>query len=264
MIEVDKNSFSSFVLLKHCDDMPITTETSYIGLRICYVLEGSAVWQINGKRYFVEKGDVVLFDEEQRRCMVEYGRDGFKVWVAQLERTAFKSVTEFQIFSSAIDSMNGIIKNQEIADILIEAVKEDNNGGFGRLDMLSAKLTEFFIKCGRIFPNLIPSKSRNEDILSLLPIIDEKAVKGISLLEAAKLLGVSESAFSRRFSKCMGVTFKRYIMQRKIKHALFLLENTDRKIIDIALQCGFESVSGFYDTFKKITGTVPSKVLIEI
>ena len=264
MIEIDKNSFSSFVLSKQYDDVPITAETSYVGLRICYILDGSAVWQINGKRYSVKKGDIVFFNEEQRRCIPIYGPDGFKVWVALLERVAFKSATEFKIFSSVVDLMNGIIRDSDLAQCLNEIVKEDTEGGFCKTGMILAKLTEFFIKCGRAFPHLIPKSNQNEEILSILPIIDQNAIKGISLSEAAKLTGVSECVFSRRFAMCMGVTFKRYIMQRKIKHALYLLENTNRKIVDIAFECGFDSVSGFYDTFKKITGTVPKKAFTEI
>ena len=46
-------------------------------------------------------------------------------------------------------------------------------------------------------------------------------------------------------------------MEKKTKHAIKLMNTTNLKVIDIALESGFDSISGFYDAFKKITGTTP-------
>ena len=48
-------------------------------------------------------------------------------------------------------------------------------------------------------------------------------------------------------------------MELKAK-ALEMLKTTDLKVVDVAYECGFNSISGFYDTFKKITGTTPDKI----
>ena len=56
------------------------------------------------------------------------------------------------------------------------------------------------------------------------------------------------------------MSFKKYVMSKKIERAVYLLKTTDSKVIDIAFACGFNSISGFYDTFKKVTGTTPSKI----
>ena len=50
-------------------------------------------------------------------------------------------------------------------------------------------------------------------------------------------------------------------MSKRIEHAISLLENTDYKVVDVALESGFDSISGFYDTFRKITGTTPNKFI---
>ena len=70
---------------------------------------------------------------------------------------------------------------------------------------------------------------------------------------------MTESSFSRRFSAVNGISFKQYVIEKKIQRAIFLLQTTNRKVIDIASECGFDSISGFYDSFKRITGTTPNK-----
>ena len=56
------------------------------------------------------------------------------------------------------------------------------------------------------------------------------------------------------------MTFKDYVTTRKIEHAINLLNTTDMNVVDVAYECGFSSISGFYDAFKKVTGTTPNKI----
>ena len=56
-----------------------------------------------------------------------------------------------------------------------------------------------------------------------------------------------------------GISYKQYVISKKIDRAIFLLKTTNMKIVDIALDCGFDSVSGFYDAFKRKTGTTPNE-----
>ena len=97
------------------------------------------------------------------------------------------------------------------------------------------------------------------EMLELMNYIDENITNGINLSWAAKKAGMSESTFSRRFLAMNGISFKQYTTEKKIQHAITLLESTNKKTIDIALESGFDSVSGFYDAFKRNTGTTPSK-----
>ena len=101
------------------------------------------------------------------------------------------------------------------------------------------------------------------DLLLQMDEIDMDIAAGLRLREIAQKAGLSESAFSRRFAAVNGISFKQYSIEKKLQRAILLLKTTDLKMIDIAAESGFESVSGFYDAFKKKTGTTPNQFLNE-
>ncbi|HYF51115.1 MAG TPA: helix-turn-helix domain-containing protein [Planctomycetota bacterium] len=59
------------------------------------------------------------------------------------------------------------------------------------------------------------------------------------------------------FRKATGMTLVDYITEHRISHAQRLLLMTQRKVLDIALDAGFGSLSRFYDAFTKACGKTP-------
>ena len=59
----------------------------------------------------------------------------------------------------------------------------------------------------------------------------------------------------------MGVTFTEYMRELRVSKSVQLLEAGEGKIIDIALACGFSSVSAFYSAFSKVHGLPPQKYI---
>ncbi len=82
--------------------------------------------------------------------------------------------------------------------------------------------------------------------------IDEKQV--------AYLSGYSFAMFSRLFSILTDMTLSEYIRNRRLSEAAILLRETDKKIIDIAMNYGYESPDSFTTAFKNIHGYTPSEV----
>jgi AraC-like DNA-binding protein len=49
-----------------------------------------------------------------------------------------------------------------------------------------------------------------------------------------------------------------YLTQHRIAQAQRLLATTDRKLVDIALECGYGSYSRFYEAFRQVCGRSPA------
>lgn len=88
-------------------------------------------------------------------------------------------------------------------------------------------------------------------------LIDERYQEKISLDEVADLCGLTKPAFCRYFKKTTGSTFVSFLNQYRISQAKRLLL-MGKNVGEACFECGFESLSYFNRSFKKITGENPS------
>ncbi|HSP42047.1 MAG TPA: helix-turn-helix domain-containing protein [Luteolibacter sp.] len=88
-------------------------------------------------------------------------------------------------------------------------------------------------------------------------IHDEFANDGLRMEELARLTGLSQSQFNRRFKAVLGVSPKEYQLRVRVRTACRLLESTDWTVARIASHCGFHDHSHFTHTFRRQTGQSP-------
>ena len=79
-----------------------------------------------------------------------------------------------------------------------------------------------------------------------------------SLAEAA---GMSRSAFAARFKELLGQTPMEYVTEWRMQKAMQLLEERDKKLIDVARSVGYESDAAFSKAFKRVVGANPGQYL---
>lgn len=77
--------------------------------------------------------------------------------------------------------------------------------------------------------------------------------------EIAQRLGMSSSAFSRFFKLATGETFVGFVNILRVNAACRLLGGTDRAVIDIAMECGYQNISNFNRQFRALKGMNPSE-----
>lgn len=73
----------------------------------------------------------------------------------------------------------------------------------------------------------------------------------------AERLKMNSSYLSTLFKKENGTTLTDYVNQKRVEHAIFLLNSTSLQVQSIAQQCGIPDVNYFSKTFKKIVGKTP-------
>ena len=72
----------------------------------------------------------------------------------------------------------------------------------------------------------------------------------------SRRLGVSDKTLTRLFQQQTGLGFRLWRQRARLVHALPLLERGDR-ITDVALACGYDSLSSFIAAFRTHTGLTP-------
>jgi len=93
----------------------------------------------------------------------------------------------------------------------------------------------------------------------MLRFISTNFFNKITVSSVAESANVSSNYAMSLFRKIMGVTIKEHITDIRIFHAKMLLSDTDDKILSIAMDCGFSSMSVFYTTFQHKAGISPAK-----
>ena len=71
----------------------------------------------------------------------------------------------------------------------------------------------------------------------------------ISVAAVADHVGLSTSYAMALFRRSVGVGIKEHITRIKLSHAQMLLANSELKILSVAMDSGFGSLSSFYDSF---------------
>lgn len=81
----------------------------------------------------------------------------------------------------------------------------------------------------------------------------------ITLKRISDSLGYSEFYVSRRFKEISGMQFRDYLRYRRLAFALKDVRDTDKSLLDIALDYGFSSHEAFTRAFKDAYGITPSE-----
>lgn len=98
---------------------------------------------------------------------------------------------------------------------------------------------------------------KKEIITESLVYIEKNLKQKISIEEIAEHVGYSKFYFSRMFKQAMSISVMEYVRERKIMRASESILQGN-KILDVAIEYGWESHSGFIKAFKSYYGFSPS------
>ncbi len=76
--------------------------------------------------------------------------------------------------------------------------------------------------------------------------------------DVAREIGLHPNYAMNLFKKTFKTTINDYVTQHRLSHAQRLLATTDDKIVDIALDAGYPTLSRFYEAFKRSCRCSPS------
>lgn len=166
-----------------------------------------------------------------------------------------------------------ILKELKILDKRIIVLSENSS----KIEFLFEKLiTEFHIKkpfyeenCNGILLSIFSQIARNANgisensvnnrrIYAICKEMNKISGENAKISDYAKIAGLSTGRFIHVFTKSIGVSPKRYIIDIKVTRARELLENTDLSICQISEILGYSDSNYFSRIFKKHTGHSPT------
>lgn len=153
----------------------------------------------------------------------------------------------------------GIVPDQ------IKVVSPENKDGirelFIRINELWNK-KQYFYECMKLFyqilsvTDIITPEAKGDDYLSkAVGYLDEHLCEPeLSLEKACRSANICRVYFNKLFKSKYGKTPVRYIHEKRIERAKFLLRSGAYTRAEISELCGFYDVKYFYSVFKAVTG----------
>ncbi len=204
-----------------------------------------------------EQGD--CNSETIREITIQFSPDLFSQ--SLLARGQFDSIRKMleQAIHGLVFPQRSIMKVYSMLD----GISSDDKGFYQVIRLLSV-LYELSMSEGvRTLTTGITAKTPQEpDSLRVNKIKDyihDHYREDIKLIDAARLVGISSTAFSRFFKVRTGKTFSEYLIDIRIASASRLLIDTTKSITEICFECGFNNLSNFNRIFKRKKGTTPKE-----
>ena len=115
----------------------------------------------------------------------------------------------------------------------------------------------FLAYCGLVCKH--STKQYSQIVQKTILLIDSDVSAELSLNILAKKQGISSGYLATVFKKETGKTISEYIRDKRIKKAVYLLNNTSLQIQTIAMHCGIMDIQYFSKVFKRQIGKTPKE-----
>jgi AraC-like DNA-binding protein/ligand-binding sensor protein len=126
----------------------------------------------------------------------------------------------------------------------------------------TVRLLAFFAEQLSALANQIVLEQRNAEpplVLKARQYIERHKSEELSLADAAKAAGASIFHFCKVFHKTTGLKFTDYVARVRLEDARNRLLNPNLRISEIAYDVGFQSLTQFNRTFKRVFGQSPTE-----
>lgn len=124
------------------------------------------------------------------------------------------------------------------------------------------RLLAFFADQLSALSNQLVTEKNNADpplVLKAREYIEKHKSEELSLADVAKAAGASVFHFCKVFHKATGLKFTDYVARVRLEDARNRLLNPNLRISEIAYDVGFQSLTQFNRTFKRVFGQSPSE-----
>jgi len=241
-------------------------------IEICYIKQGTGIYLIDGKMHPFCEGDFFIISSRQLHLAYDVKDVVIQVLIFDPEFLWNGGGCAFEIeylkpfwdmgknFSSKLDKTSKY--HESINRLLLEIEEEYKARELGYKQMIKSLLLQLAAILVRHFDirdhgNLLGKMGNYRRLQHMLSYIDGNYFRQIKLKDLAMTANMSVSNFSAVFKDTIGSTPIEYLTMVRIVKASGILLESNMKILDVAANCGFSSVSHFVKSFKKYTGKVP-------
>jgi len=246
---------------------------------IAFVLKGSGIHEIDGKRYPIMRGDVFVIHGNQAHRIVKqrnltlaniiYERDHFlEIKDEFKEFPGFSALFVYeplfrknQPFKAFLHLSSQQLENIKLLISQIKKEQEQRNDG-------AEKVIEYVFRQLMVMLCRDYHKSENLSTKGILKIssaidyMEEHFADKVTIETLYKELNMSSATFRRTFKKVTGSSPIDFLIRLRIEKAAEMMrQNPSLRVLEVCYSVGFDNCGYFGNRFKKIIGVTPKKYL---
>lgn len=255
----------------HADDWRMET-TRHDFLKIVFVLQGAgALVRPNAERISCRRGDLLLVPIGQAHRLEDAPGKPMSLYVVSIQPRVLEVAALAPDLLPAgrleLDEAASSKVESTIRRLLFEQTLDQPVAGAKVISMTLRLLSEL-VRVGerseRELPEpRVPGADRNIDsttrMRAYVDDLEDHFFEATNLDAAAHGLGISRRRFTQLFRQVTGTSWLAYVRRLRVEHAKRLLAQTERTVLSIAFECGFEDLSTFYRAFKREVGQSPNQ-----
>jgi AraC-like DNA-binding protein len=233
-----------------------------------YIGKGSIHGYDGNKHYTLKSGEYCIV---RRNRLARYNKErengAFEKVVIIFDKVFLNDFQEkHKLILSTVKSTEAfvVLPKDELIDNFIHSLMPYYDGA-GKIDAQFADLKreELLLILVKANPELVDVffDFNAPEKINLEAFMNKNFKFNVSIERFAFLTGRSVSGFKRDFEKTFQSTPSRWLTQKRLEEAHFLISKKSQKPVDIYLDLGFEDLSHFSFAFKKQFGVNPTELV---
>jgi AraC-type DNA-binding domain-containing proteins len=232
---------------------------------------------IRDMRYEIRSGDVIFINEfdihhfiynnnntAYTRFVINFKKDYI---LPNLKAAGIEYILEY-LNGSRYTHASTTLKERNELESLFKTMININDSNLGTLSKnfkeatLKSYLILILMRIWELIKNYKPQKSMSKKgklAQDIIQYIDINYMSEVNLDLLEKAFFVDKYHLSHNFKEVTNFSIMEYVQHKRIIEAQKMLKYSEKEIIDICFDCGFNNIQHFHRVFKKISGMTPDK-----
>jgi Transcriptional regulator containing an amidase domain and an AraC-type DNA-binding HTH domain len=238
----------------YCDKNYFVSRENFDSFQIIYIVKGEGLLTINSETKLFKENDIILINCYEPH-KYETNTNLETLW---LHFDGNVSLDYFNLIKQ--DNTHVILPAPSMLipnylSLIINLFKENQ---LINEPLISCKVQRILAELLNISNKNLSNTSANSSLINnSIYFINNNFKSKLSLEDIANSVSISPFHFSRVFKKETGYSPYEYMIIVRLNHAKYLLQTSNMRMKEIAFECGFNSETNFFITFKKHTNMSP-------